>query len=179
MRRGLLWALGAAVLASVVALNVRGPVSAVVQAVEAQRSDYALDRPTAQIDATARAPLPVTLPVWLVPRARQDPFADAPLPAMAPPAPPPPAPLAQVAAPPPAPPAMVWRYLGTLHTPDGKKLVMISRRNEPDAVVVTSGLRLDDGYEVQAVSDEAIRLLYPPLQYEVVITIPAAVASDR
>jgi len=169
MRRGLRWALGAAVLASAVALLVRRPVTAVVQAVEATRGARALDSPAAPAHGANRAPLPATLPAWPVPPARRDPFTDMP-PPTAPPPPPPPAPLVQVAPPPPAAPTLAWRYLGTLNTPEGRKLVMISRGNEPGAVVVEPGMRLDDGYEVQAVSDEAIRLLYPPLQYEVVIT---------
>ena len=74
---------------------------------------------------------------------------------------------------------MMWRYLGAMQAPDGKRLVMLGRESDPQALIVEPGTRLPDGYEVLALSGEAIRLLYAPLQLEVVIAIPPPPASER
>lgn len=78
--------------------------------------------------------------------------------------PPPPAP------PPPAPPALPYRYLGSMLTPGGQRLVMLARGQT--AVPVTEGTRLDEGYVVEAVTEEVVRLVYPALGSIVLLEIP-------
>lgn len=182
MRHSLIWLLGATVLASAVALILQRPTIAVVQAVQAARGAQNLSgSELADAVPVAKLPLPPALRRWEVEPATRDPFAEAPV--APPPLPqpvPPPVALVIAAPPPPAPPPLAWRYLGAFDTPDGKRLVMLTRQNnDSQAVIVERGTRLDDGYEVLAVSNEAIRLLYPPLQSELVITIPPPPASDR
>jgi hypothetical protein len=181
MRRGLLWLLGATVLASGAALVVERPTVALVQALDSGRgaSDF---RAPAGVEGAqlAKQPLPSALQRWDIEPARRDPFIDAPANVTPPPRPTPPPP-AQAAPPPPAPtpPPMAWRYLGAFEAPDGKRLVMLARQNDPQAVVVERGTRLSDGYEVIDISEGAIRLVYPPLQYEALITIATLPAPDR
>ena len=182
MRRSLLWLLAATVLASAVALILQRPTTALVQAVQAARGAQNLSGLEVADAATiAKLRLPPTLQRWELEPATRDPFAEAAVaPAPVPQPVPPPVALAIAAPPPPAPPPMAWRYLGAFDTPDGKRLVMLTRQNnDSQAVIVERGTRLDDGYEVLAVSNEAIRLLYPPLQSELVITIPPPPVSDR
>ncbi len=181
MRRSLLWLLGATVLASVAALIVQRPITAVVQAVDTKRITGDRRAALAADDAVAaKPPLPAALPRWDIEPARRDPFADTPAAVTPVPTARPPVAQAVIAPPPPpAPPAMTWRYLGAMDAPDGKRLVMLGRPTDTQAVIVERGTRLEDGYEVLAVSTEAIRLVYAPLQYEVVIAIPTPPASDR
>ena len=178
MRRGLIWVLGATVLASVAALAIQRPTTSVVPAVDSTRNARAFSS-TAGADTAlaAKSPLPPSLPRWHIEPAKRDPFADAAAVA-APALPAAPPPVAQAVSPPPPPP-MAWRYLGTMNTPDGTKLVMLGRENDPQAVIVERGTRLSDGYEVLSVNSETIRLMYPPLQHEVVLAIPPPPAANR
>lgn len=183
MRRGLLWLLGATALASVASLLMQRPITAVVQAIDVSRHAGAFrGSPSVESDLAAKEPLPTALRRWDIEPAKRDPFTDATS-ALTPLPPPAPPPAAQVVAmappPPPAPPPMMWRYLGAMQAPDGKRLVMLGRESDPQALIVEPGTRLPDGYEVLALSGEAVRLLYAPLQLEVVIAIPPPPASER
>lgn len=181
MRRGLLWVLGGTVLASVAALVLQRPVATVVQAVDTVHNARGFrGSPDAEPALIAKPPLPAKMPRWDIEPAKRDPFSEAPT-AVAPalPAAPPVAKAPPPAPPPPAPPPMVWRYMGVMDAPGGKRLVMLGRENDAQAVIVETGTRLDDGYEVLAVGNEAIRLFYPPLHHEVVIAIPPPPSSDR
>lgn len=181
MRRGLLWVLGATVLASVAAVVIQRPVTAVVQAVESSRSVPGLGvLPGVGAALAARLPLPAALRRLDIEPAKRDPFADARVTTKrARRVPPPVAQVITAPAPPPSPPPMVWRYLGAMDAPDGKRLVMLGRPDDAQAVVVEPGTRLEGGYQVLTVGTDAILVVYPPLQHEVVITIPVAPSSDR
>jgi hypothetical protein len=179
MRRGLLWLLGGVVALSAVALWVPQRATTIVQAIDARRSGAAAA--VAMNTAAAAPALPAVLERVTIEPARRDPFTDvpnaAPLPKAAPavvPAPPPP-----IAAPVASPPPMQWRLMGTMATPTGQRLVVLTHNNEQQSVVAEPGVQLDGGYEIAAVTADAVRLIYPPLQTEVVIPIPPPQAPDR
>jgi hypothetical protein len=182
MRRSLLWLFGGVMALSAAVLWVPQRAVTIVQAIDARRST-AVDTLTSNA-TTARTPLPALLERNVVEPARRDPFADvtaAPTAAL-------PAKPAQVAAlaPPPAtpaaapsPPPLQWRLIGTMATPTGQRLVVLTHSNEQQTVVAEPGVQLDGGYQVSAVTADAVRLLYPPLQTEVVIPIPPPQGPDR
>ena len=124
---------------------------------------------------TAYRPLPPELQPPTFDKATFDPFVGA-----LPPAPPPaakPAPVVQpvvavVVPPPPAPvaPPINYRYLGRMTEPAGQMSVYLARA---DAMVqVSVGALLDEGYVVEAIDGEGVRLHYPPLNMRVVIPVP-------
>ncbi|HEY1395235.1 MAG TPA: hypothetical protein VF536_03935, partial [Roseateles sp.] len=84
------------------------------------------------------------------------------------PAPPPPPP-------PPQAPALNYRYLGQFIDPQGQRKVYLARSDKD--VLVETGTRLDEGFRVEAITDDEIRLVYEPLQQRTVIRIPAASPS--
>ncbi|MBL8339745.1 MAG: hypothetical protein JNM97_23470 [Rhodoferax sp.] len=62
-------------------------------------------------------------------------------------------PVGAVAAPPPR-----VRYLGTMRTPEGERLVLLLRGEV--AIVARAGLQLEDGYSIQSIETAAVRLLH-------------------
>jgi hypothetical protein len=182
MRRGLTWLLGGVVALSAIALWVPQRATTIVQAIDARRS-ATVDTGVLSV-AAFRTQLPAVLERIAVEPARRDPFNDAPAPAAAlsaVPAPvaapaPPPLPLP---APAPVAPPLQWRLMGTMATPSGQRLVMLTHNNGQRTVIAEPGVQLDGGYEISAVAADAVRLLYPPLQTEVVIPIPPSQGSDR
>lgn len=89
-------------------------------------------------------------------------------------------PMMVAATPPPAPPTVPQappanaRFLGSMVTPEGKKLVYLMRGDS--AVPVAAGQRLDDGYLVESLTAEAVTLLYPASGLRVVVPIPPSLA---
>lgn len=174
MRRGLLWLLGAVLALTAVVLWAPQQASTIVQAIESRRPAPLYVAPAAV--TTALLPLPKVLTRVAVEPARRDPFFAALPPAAAPPS----KPVAVVAvptppptpAPVPTPPPLQWRLLGTMATPTGQRLVVLTHNNEQQTIVAEAGVQLDGGYEVTAVTADAVRLRYAPLQTEVVIPIP-------
>ena len=171
MRRGLSWALMATAALCVAALWLEdGPAKIVA----------AHDRPVVAITTPLAVPT-TTLPRQITPLslepARRDIFVPVEPPAPKPVSPPPV--LAQAPPSPPAPtaPAMTWRYLGAMVTPAGQRLVMLARGDS--TVTVQPGTRLDEGYVVEAVGSDAIRLVYPPLGTVVDVPIPPAPPTPR
>jgi hypothetical protein len=94
-----------------------------------------------------------------LPPAQRDAFQPLSLP---PPEPPP----VVAVQPPPAPvlapiePAVPYSYLGRMIEPDGKTVVYLTKGGT--VVVAKVGDQLDDGYIVQAISNEAIQLMSAP-----------------
>lgn len=171
MRRGLVWALAAAGLLSAVALWLDDKPGRVVAAVSRT------DPPPRSVESPAPAapaagPLPRELAPILVEPARRDIFAavEPPAPKASPPPPPPPAPV--IAPPPPAPPSLSLRYLGAMITPTGERLVLLARGDA--SIPVQVGTRLEEGYVVESIGTDSIRLFYPPLGSVVDIPIPPA-----
>jgi hypothetical protein len=169
MRRGLVWALGATGALSAATLLLDDEPVQVVGELERTNRPSALA--PASRSATAFA-APGALPGRLDPQqielARRDIFVP-----VEPPAPPvqsvQPAALSAVA-PAPSPPEVTWRYLGAMVTPAGERLVMLARGDS--SVTVQVGTRLEEGYVVEAVGSDAVRLAYPPLGTSVDVPIP-------
>jgi hypothetical protein len=181
VRRGLLWALGAVSVVSAVVLWVPQRATTLVQALESRRPVAGAADAATTGDAMTGRSLPTTLQRMTVEPAQRDPFSDAPALAAAAPvktvpivAPPPPATVpAQAAAPP-----LQWRLMGTMATPVGQRLVMLTRGDDPQTAIAEAGVHLDGGYQITSVTADAVRLLYPPTQTEVVIPIPPPQAPD-
>lgn len=176
MRPILRWTLGATSVLSAVALWLDDKPAQVVAALERRSSAAALEPTSAPSNATDPAlPLPKQLDAIPIEAARRDIFVPieppAPKPVAPPPAPPPP-PL-----PPPTAPAMPWRYLGSMLTPAGERLVMLARADT--SVTIRVGMRLEEGYVVDAIGSDAVRLVYPPLGTVVEIPIPPAPPNSR
>lgn len=118
--------------------------------------------------------LPAALPRQELGKAEFDPFVGA-----QPAAPPPPKPvMTPIAAtpppaPPPAPPPLTYRYIGRMQDPDGKPSVYLAKADKHLAVGV--GMTLEEGYIVEAIDGDAIRLRYPPLDARASIPIPQSV----
>ena len=56
--------------------------------------------------------------------------------------------------------------------PDGKRLVYLARGDT--SIAVSVGQQLDDGYVVEAITSEAVTLLYPPLDTRIKLPVPQA-----
>ena len=115
--------------------------------------------------------VPERLAAVTLEQASFDPFAGVQPPAPA--APPPAKPfVGPIYVPPPAPPAINYRYLGQMTDPEGKTLVYLSRSDKD--VLVAAGTSLDEGYKVEAITSDGVRLIYPPAGGRVTIPIPPA-----
>lgn len=80
-------------------------------------------------------------------------------------------------APPAAAPPVRLRFLGTMLTPEGGRVVMLASGDH--VVVVRPGLAVEDGYIVQAVDVHAVRLLHAATGHRVDVAIPAAPTGAR
>ena len=168
------FALAASVALSVVALWPRKTPPVVGAA------DLTARGPAGGLPQAASMPgLPATLSRWPAELAsvRGDPFAQpVAVPTLPPPAVPA-VPAALVASAPPAAPAVEYRYFGRMTSPDGQLTTLLARGDS--VVAVSAGMPLHDGYVVQGVSAEAVRLTYPPLGTVVDIPIPPPPSSAR
>jgi hypothetical protein len=176
MRRSLGWALAASVALSAVAVWLPGAAPPAVPAIDRSESSAIAPSAQASLGMASRSlkSLPATLPAWSIDLARRDPFVpytsapppvpDAPPPAEKPP-PPPPAP-----EPGPTAPEVAYRFLGRMLTPDGQTITLLGR--DAQSIEIKLGLVLEDGYKVESITDQAVRLIYPPLGTVVEIPIP-------
>lgn len=178
MRKSLAWALAATIVLSLVAwwTQDRAPalVAAVAPAVQDSVRGLQGGNVSNDADRPAAPPLPAELPAFSLDAATRDILASreaaAPVPAVvARPVPPAPA-----AAEPPAPqaPPLQLRYAGSMRAPDGRRIVYLSRDDASFEVAV--GDRLDEGYVVETIGEEAISLVYPPLGTKVTVAMPPA-----
>ena len=140
--------------------------------------------------ATARLVLPAVLDAVVLEAAMHDPFVGTvPVPPR-PPAPPPRgsagqaslANAAAVPAPPsppmpPTAPSLNYRFMARITSPAGTALTFVAKGDQ--VLQVQAGQRLDEGYVVESVDEQAVRLHFPPLDVRAVIAIaPAAVAPS-
>ena len=179
MRVTLRWALGATLTLTALAYWLPPKVGTLVPAVPRLEGTGATQA-NAPLRADGAPHLPsVLIPVALEPASR-DPFArwHAPPPlaltavsekrsALVLPAAPTPSP----AQPPPAAPSQGSRYLGSMTTPAGERIVLLSEGDA--ALAVEVGSRLASGYVVQAIGADAVRLIYPPTGALVNLSIAA------
>jgi hypothetical protein len=70
----------------------------------------------------------------------------------------------------PGAPAVSHRYYGRLKAPNGDELTLLARGDAP--VPITVGTNLDDGYVVEAIEAETIRLVYPATATAVDLPVP-------
>jgi len=175
MRRALAWALAATTGLTAASLWFdKSP--RLIAAMDSRMTDtpQVFDEARSAPPSTTKtsAPLPNELPPLLVEAAKRDffvPYAPPPPPAAAPPPPPPVVSVVAVQAAVPQAPAITLRFLGSMVTPAGDRLVYLARG---DAVVpVLVGDRLDEGYVVTALASDAVTLTYPPLETRVVVPI--------
>lgn len=151
-------------------------------AAEVRTAEVALpNSPSATIHRASVAAVPTVLDRSVLEPAKRDPFVLIEPPARAAPVPPQ---LAAELSPPPSPPPAPqepptptvapppYRYLGEMRSPAGERLVYLTRGD--DAVVVGSGSRLAEGYVVQSVGAESIKLSHPALGVSVELPIPRA-----
>jgi hypothetical protein len=128
--------------------------------------------------------LPTEFAAWQIEPAKRDIFA----PVLPPPLPAPKpqipvvvpvamAPLLPAVAPAPTAPPVSLRYLGAMLTPEGRRLVMLMRGET--AITVQEGTRLDEGYVVQAIGRDAVRLFYAPTSTVLDVPIPATPSESR
>jgi hypothetical protein len=179
MRRGLVWALGATGVATLVTLWSGQQAPRIVAAVD-RAMPAPLERPASPAaalrdPAPLAAALPSRLPALALEPARRDPFMPVPPPAPKP-LPAPPTPPAAILPPPPPPlpsaPAVKARFLGRLVTPAGDSLVFLASADK--TWLAQPGDALEDGYMVQAVTEQAVELVYPPLGVKVTVPLPPA-----
>lgn len=172
MRPALRWTLLACVLLSAWALWTRPAGTPVpVKLLGAPRETPAeplliATRPT----LATLPPLPARLPRAELERAEQDPFQG--LTALAPAAPPPLRAAVAPEAPRPSAPALEYRFLGQFLDPAGRRTVYLARPGKE--IAVQQGAVLDEGYVVEAITDDAVRLHFEALQVRVSIPIQAA-----
>jgi hypothetical protein len=79
--------------------------------------------------------------------------------------------------PPPSAPALAHRFFGRVVGPDGQLLTLLTRTGEP--VAISDGMTLDDGYVVEAVRADAVRLVYPALGSVVELPLPPPPSEAR
>ena len=85
---------------------------------------------------------------------------------------------APTSAPPPlAAPNLAHRFFGRVVGPDGQLLTLLTRTGEP--VAISDGMALDDGYIVEAVRADAVRLIYPPMGVVVELPVPPPPSEAR
>ena len=192
MRRSLVWSLAATGIASLAAIWLspqEGTPTVEAAPHPAPSSNSTPTDPYANWkDATSatnatvpsaspqtHAPLPKELPERDIEAGGRDIFT--PVQPPAPPAPPPPPPPSPPPPPPPpqAPP-MNWRALGSMVTPAGERLIWLSKGN--DELTVKLGTRLDDGFVVQGMDQDAVTLLYPALGTTYRVALPRAQAPS-
>lgn len=177
MRRGLLWALMVTAALSALALWLDQAPAKVVAALDRSQSSWssAAVPPRSVAASPATSPLPVLLEPFQLEAARRDIFVPVVAPA------PEVASLPSVVAPPPPPaptaPTLSWRYLGVMVTPGGQRLVMLARGDT--TLTIQPGTPLDEGYVVEAIGPDAVRVIYSPLGTVVNIPIPPAPPSPR
>lgn len=183
MRRNLWWTLSATVGLTVLALWVPQRSPALISAIEPKIRNHerSLDLMTPGKPKQENiASLPVSLPGYEFEPAQRD-FLASQLPAT------PPKPMPAVALPPqapppvisppvtaPQPPAMNLRYMGRMTAPDGRQLVYLAKNDSP--LLIAAGDRLDGGYVVESIEDEAVTLVFSPLGTKVIVPTPPASA---
>lgn len=184
MRRGLIWGLSGTVVLSVAALW-GSEVPRVVSAIEPRMRDAGAALEVASVAVASNAvrpltPLPAELPQLEPEPAKRDVFV--PYVPPTPPEPPLPKPMKAVApplpqpAPPPQAPALNLRFLGSMVTPSGQRLVYLARGDT--AVPVAVGDRLDEGYVVNAIAVDGVTLVYPSLGVRAVVPISMAAGQS-
>ena len=165
MRPALRWTLGATLGLTALALMWRNGPARIGSSLVA-----AVDRPdSTALPAAAElpnSPLPAALEPLAIEPATRDPFVPyEPPPVSSPPLPDPPAPPI-----PPLAPPLSYRLLGAMTGPDGYRVTFLLKGES--AVPIAVGTVLDEGYRVDSVEGDAIRLRHLDHGTEVTIPVP-------
>ena len=183
MNRGLLWGLGATTAVAAWALlnpapsSNAGPSAVIAAAPARVPVDGAsavqpspMSTRSGEVATTlAAAPLPAHWPQPNVEAAPRNPFLATP-----PPAPKPVvvAVKAPPSAPPPPPPVSDYRFWGRMNVSGGQRLTYVSRGEAGNPVAIDVGTRLEDGWSVDAIGDNAIVLVHAATQQRSTLSIP-------
>lgn len=172
MNRVLIWGLAGTVALSAWALLHP-------RTVDNAAAPNAVIPPASRIAAVgASAEAPPAAPLAALPGAWPEPAMEvgARSPFGSPPAPPPkPAAPAAVAAPPPPPPSPAnYRFWGHLSSPDKQALTFLAKGQDGAPVEVHTGTRLEDGWVVESISDNAIVLANAATQQHTTVFVPPA-----
>jgi hypothetical protein len=182
MRSSLRWALFGTVSLSVLALWLPGPSAG--ESAGAASAAQASPVPSSEVlglrQAGARASATHSVQRFSLDKARADPFSAVQTVVDVPKKEPAPAPVAAlppavVAVPVNTPPALSYRYLGQMTDPTGNQLVYLSKPGQD--LRVTVGATLDEGYVVEAIAEDGVRLHHPATDTRAVVAIPRAVAG--
>lgn len=73
-------------------------------------------------------------------------------------------------------PPLSYRYLGQMTDPSGLRQVYLAKTDT--AILVAVGTRLEEGYVVESIGQDGVRLHYPPLDAHAVIPVPTAQDSS-
>ncbi len=183
MNRGLLWGLGATTAVSAWLLFNPAPSSNVgaTTVVAAAPARPPLDSASTLQPSLMSTPsgdgyaksatteLPEHWPQPNVESAPRNPFLATPPPAPKPvvAAAPPPAP-----PPPPPPPVSDYRFWGGMKVAGGQRLVYLARGESGNPVAIDVGTRLEDGWSVDTIGDNAIVLVHAATQRRSTLSIP-------
>lgn len=190
MNRALLGVLaGTGALSAWALLNpapaTNGAIATVVAAAPARPSTGNLETdsspPTVLAAGVGAAPaasadaLPAHWPAVNIEPATRNPFIVTPPPA------PKPVVAAVVAPPPPAPPPPVsdYRFWGRVLVQGGQRLTYVARGVEGSPVAVDTGTRLDGGWAVESISDNAVVLVHSATQQHSTVSIPLHATSQQ
>ncbi len=182
MNRGLLWGLGATTaVAAWVLLNpasspsagpstviAAAPARAPVEGASALQPSPMSTQRGGGAATLAAAPLPAHWPQPNVDVAPRNPFLATP------PLAPKPV-IAAVTAPPPAtPPSPVsdYRFWGGMKIAGGQRLVYLARGESGNPIAIDVGTRLEDGWSVDTISDNAVVLVHAATQRRSTLSIP-------
>jgi hypothetical protein len=164
LRPGIRWTLGASLLASMLAL-----LPAAEPAAPLMPKSYEKD--VRQQGGREWIALPERLPALSLERAEHDPFESPtllpPVVPVATPAPPPSFLTASNSS------ALGYRYLGQLLDLQGRRMVYIVRGDNKE-ILVSPGMRLDDGFLVEAIAASELTLFHEPSQQRTSILIPVS-----
>ena len=176
MNRALVWGFAATVALSVWALlNPRTPDNAPASSkviAAAARVDVPKDAAQASTSPIAH-PLPDAWPAPAMEPAARSPFAS--------PQPPVPKSVTKapvVAAPPPPPPPPAdYRFWGRMISPDRQSLLFLARGQDGTPVEIRTGTRLEGGWSVESISDNAIVIANAATRQHTTILVPPADAA--
>lgn len=141
----------------------------------------ALPKPQGMPSSEPRSPADESRPMRVrLEAASTDPFATeasattAPT-AIAPPAAPP-APSVVVEPPTPTAPPLNLRYVGRMSGPEGS--VVVFAQLDAQALLLRPGMELANGYRIERITEQAVELLYPPLNATARMDLPPLPAFE-
>ncbi len=81
-------------------------------------------------------------------------------------------PVVAAAPPPPPPPPANFRFWGRMTSPDKNSLLFLARGDDGAPVEIHTGTHLEGGWQVEAISDNAISLVNAATQQHTTVFVP-------